>query len=122
MFTIDDVMKAIEGIDLSKSNPYPGCVYTAPNGEHCIAGQICVELGIEVPEWDDEVGNDSFGFNDRNPNTETFIASPMSKNFTDDAARFISDCQSFADNFDNNDPQWADCVIHAEERIGVADV
>lgn len=123
MYTLSDVISVIDKIDLSRTNAEPGYVYTGPDGDHCIAGQICVELGIEVPEWDDEVGNNSYGMScGMNPNTKSFDASPMKNEFDPVAAQFIADCQSFADDYENNDPPWADCVIFAEKNMGVASV
>jgi hypothetical protein len=42
------------GSDLppEKTNPAPGflCLYTAPDGNHCIVGEIFERLGVPVPE------------------------------------------------------------------------
>ena len=55
-YTMNDVLPIAERlVTLDKVNPtnvHGVCVYTSHNNSdrHCIAGQICVELGVPVPE------------------------------------------------------------------------
>lgn len=36
------------------------CVYSTPEGLHCLAGQICVDLGIPMPTYADDVNAEVF--------------------------------------------------------------
>lgn len=53
-FTNHAVTEAL--VVLIQENPHKvnpmRCVYTSPEGEHCIAGEVIVRLGGRVPGWD----------------------------------------------------------------------
>lgn len=105
-FTLDDVMAVVNELDLTQTNPSPGCVYTGPDGSHCIAGEICVKLGIDVPKWDSALNTNLLG----SPNSKEFLVTPMRYKFTPEAAGFIANCQSAADD---NFTVWSDAVDFA---------
>jgi hypothetical protein len=50
--SLDAVVRVGEGLPGEKTNPAPGfiCLYTAPDGEHCIVGELFKRLGVTVPE------------------------------------------------------------------------
>lgn len=49
-----------------------GCVYTAPNGKHCVAGEILVTLGFEVPAFGEEFNQQRIGsMGERYPELDT---------------------------------------------------
>ena len=62
MFSIEDVVKMVESWpegwrgELNPVDELTGsrCNYTNEDAKHCIAGQICVDLGLKVPAWGDE--------------------------------------------------------------------
>lgn len=117
MFTLENVLEVLDRIDTNRTNPEPGYVYTGPNGDHCIAGQVCVELGLDVPEWDDAMGNDSFpDGNSPNPNTKTFAITKMAEHFDSEAALFLSTCQEEADD---DFTLWSDVVVGVRDEFGV---
>lgn len=51
--TATDVKNALERYRNSRRKN-PGCVYTTETGKHCLAAQIMLDLGQEVPSWEDE--------------------------------------------------------------------
>lgn len=51
--TKQDVLDQLEKLDPNAVND-PDCVYTNSGGDHCIAGQILVNLGRDLPPLDSE--------------------------------------------------------------------
>ena len=51
MITVEKLESIAKDLPAERTNPAPGhvCLYTAPGGEHCIIGEICFRLGLEVP-------------------------------------------------------------------------
>lgn len=86
--TLDDVLKVVAKLDRNAMNATTEdggtCVYTDYNGNHCIAGQVCVELGIEVPEADSDV---------------VTLNEKFKKNFDESALTFLGSLQSYADSY-----------------------
>lgn len=64
MITIDKIEQIGHSLPPAKTNPAPGfvCLYTAPEGEHCIVGEICSRLGLTVPGADDPDNKVAVGY------------------------------------------------------------
>jgi hypothetical protein len=65
--TLAEVQAVLPTLDPQRKNPgkrgdnigtksNPGCVYTAPDGRHCIAGEVLTLLDVPVPQWGDPRG------------------------------------------------------------------
>jgi hypothetical protein len=99
MFTLDDVKdmaKVVAYENPEKINPgltfedgiqSGGCYYTWEDGSHCIAGEVLTRLGVDVPEWEEEI----------NTSTVSFLPQQYIGEFEPDAVRFLQIAQSVAD-------------------------
>lgn len=74
------------------------CVYTDPHGNHCIAGQVLVDLGQPVPEWGD-TNNSIFAFE----------LLSYGYDIEDQAIQFLTTMQSIADE----DGRWGAALASA---------
>lgn len=63
-----------------------GCRYTDEDGQHCVAGQILVNLGLEVP-----------GLMDDDNESTVVNVDAFTERLTVDALGFLGDIQSIAD-------------------------
>ena len=56
--TIREALKEYESsTNVNPTNEVEDCVYTDIHGDHCIAGQVLNDIGLNVPNWDDEYFN-----------------------------------------------------------------
>lgn len=52
MITLAIITEVGHKLPPDKTNPAPGyiCLYSGPNGEHCIIGEVCSRLGVDLPK------------------------------------------------------------------------
>ena len=64
MITLEKIEAIGHQLPPERTNPAPGfvCLYTAPDGEHCIIGEICQQLGLPVPLSDDDDNRVAVGY------------------------------------------------------------
>ena len=64
MITAERLQEVGYELPPAQTNPAPGyiCLYTAPHGEHCIIGEICQRLGLELPKLDDPDNKVAVGY------------------------------------------------------------
>ena len=57
MITAENILEEAAKLDPNRENPRTSntnvCLYTSGDGEHCIVGQIFVNLDIDIPQYDD---------------------------------------------------------------------
>ncbi len=72
MITVETLEECAKWLPPERTNPAPGhvCLYTAPGGEHCIIGEICSRLGLEIPPSD----------HPDNKSAVAYLADPEKKN------------------------------------------
>lgn len=106
---IEDIISVIYDFPDMKNNPlYNGkCVYTDPDGNHCIAGEILSVLGFQLPDYDN-----SYNFVGV---VELLRHLDIEYRFTDDAILALSDAQDTADS----DSKFGDSYAwkNAKQRI-----
>ncbi len=100
--TIDDVINAIDYLSDDCQNPvteYGDCVYSDEDGNHCLIGDVLVNLGFDVPAWDD--------WNNSNP-IHQVIEELYPNNFHEDAIEMLAIGQQTADRLthQNNHLAW----------------
>ena len=113
MIDIQDVWRVARTLPENRTNPMDesgSCLYSDPEGNHCIAGEILFRLGFTLPKLDDPNNHRSI----RNMLVDT----KQDDAFTDRAQDFLSLLQCTADNETHrrNENAWGFTVKHGEER------
>lgn len=93
LITIEQVREVAKRLPENATNPGGGCRYTVGD-EHCVAGQILVELGLPCPGDGDGRG---------------FSMLDQAERFTEEARRAVTYAQSKADL----GCAWGDALRHA---------
>lgn len=101
-YTLEEVQeeaaKVVAAFEPGTRNPgvdEMGCMYTTADGEHCIAAQICVNLGVEIP---------AYGMDDNEQPVD--MVDGFTASFTFDALGWLTAVQRKADN----GVTWGDAV------------
>lgn len=104
--TLEQVKEIVAGLPRDRVNPtstngagHTACVYTGADNTHCIAGEVLVRLGFEVP-----------GFGDRyNWNYSVY---PLAKSLGLDkvVCSYLRDLQRLADGMGGNPVPWGDAI------------
>lgn len=101
---VADVYNILDSLEDLKMNPrYEGhCMYTDPDGNHCIAGEILRRFGFHLPEIDDVSNTVSID--------EMIYAMGYDRNFTDEAIAMLEVGQHVADDLSSDDEitAWAE--------------
>lgn len=115
-FGVDDVLGAMLDLEKDRTNaimyegtPNEACVYTNSRGEHCIVGQIFLNLGLELPSVESL----------DNRQGAVVVIQDMKYPFEPDAAFLLSDLQSEADGVGEADGQrkWGEAINNVLSSI-----
>lgn len=101
---VTDVYNILDSLEDLKMNPVDGstCMYTGPDGNHCIAGEILHRLGFHLPTVGDVSNTVSID--------EMIYAMGYDRNFTNEAISMLGAGQRIADDLstDNEITAWAE--------------
>lgn len=104
VFDTDNIYDILDSLEDLKMNPVSGtvCMYTGPDGSHCIAGEILHRLGFQLPSIDDVSNTVSID--------EMIYAMGYDRNFTNEAISMLGAGQRIADDLstDNQITAWAE--------------
>lgn len=110
--TADDIRAEFANLDPDTRNPVQGdtCVYTSWDGNHCLAGQVLVNMNLPVPgayQPDNQHPIYTvFGFNEDDEFTRWGDAA-----FTAEAVVLLAEAQQLADEFINGKPAtWGEVI------------
>lgn len=122
-YTAEEIVAAIEAAvartpDAMNPAEGNGCLYTGPEGNHCIAGQVLVDLGFSVPAY---VPERMGGLMDDNRATGVAYLVELGgvKGFhcTEDALRVLAGAQVIFDHWTGNNKTWTEALVRFRESL-----
>lgn len=121
MHTLEEVQAAVKAAveaHPNRRNPEDprevGCVYTGKGGAHCIAGQVLIDLGYDVPQWGDDCNG--YGI------VGLLVESGLYDSFTKQARAYLEEAQTTFDHNQNGiRPRWSAAYNRLQKVIADLD-